>query len=42
MESKVYGFESVFESMYAYRKSPLAESELRFYFSMGSKMYGFA
>ena len=25
-----------------YRKSPLAESELRFYLSMGSKMYDFA
>ena len=32
----------VFESMYDYRKSQLAESELRFYFSMGSKMYDFA
>ena len=28
--------------MYDSRKSPLAESELRFYLSMRSKMYGFA
>ena len=38
----MYDFAQVFIGFRNVGKSGLAESELRFYLSMGSKMYGFA
>ena len=38
----MYDFASVFIGFRNVGKSGLAESELRFYLSMGIKMYGFA
>ena len=42
LRSKMYDFALVFIGFRNVRKSGLAESKLRFYLSMGSKMYGFA
>ena len=38
----MYGFALVFIGFCDRRNGELAESKLRFYLSMGSKMYGFA